>query len=68
MLWALTDNKGTVRDLVDSSGTIQDHISYTAFGVPNPAMPGSEAAAFLFGYTGCYYDSATGLQWNQNRV
>ena len=33
-LWPLPDNQGTVRNLVDSSGTLQDHIAYSPFGKP----------------------------------
>jgi hypothetical protein len=32
--WYLTDHLGSVRDLMDNSGTIQDHIDYDAFGNP----------------------------------
>lgn len=32
MFWALTDHLGSVRDLVDNSGTVLNHIVYDAFG------------------------------------
>jgi hypothetical protein len=32
VLWTLTDNLGTVRDLVNSSGVVQNHIKYDSFG------------------------------------
>ena len=32
MLWALTDHLGSVRDVVDSSGAVLNHIVYDAFG------------------------------------
>ena len=31
-VWTLSDNQGTVRDLVDSIGTIQNHITYDSYG------------------------------------
>jgi hypothetical protein len=31
-LWALTDHLGSVRDVVDNSDTVQNHIVYDAFG------------------------------------
>ena len=64
--WALTDNQNTVRDLAQyASGvtSIVDRRVYTAFGEPFS----TPAVNFDFGYTGRYYDPATGLQWNINR-
>jgi RHS repeat-associated protein len=64
--WALSDNQNTVRDLLQFSGTTTtdvDHRSYNAFGAPLS----TPAVDLLFGYTGKYYDQATGLQWNLNR-
>jgi RHS repeat-associated protein len=64
----LGDNQGTIRDLVRyNSGTgntsVVDHLTYSAFGAPLSGL----AADFLFGYTGRFYDQATGLQRNLNR-
>jgi RHS repeat-associated protein len=50
--------------VIDSTGTVVDHITYSAFGQP---LPSTSSVDFLFGYTGRYYDQATQLQWNQNR-
>ena len=64
--WALTDNQNTVRDLAVFNGSVTsivDHFVYTAFGQPLSTLP----ADFQFGYTGSYFDTATGLQWNLNR-
>jgi YD repeat-containing protein len=30
--WFLADNQGTIRDVVDSNGTVIDHINYDSFG------------------------------------
>src|SRR5262249_36559995 len=32
VLWALADNLGSVRDVIDSSGAVQDHIRYDGYG------------------------------------
>jgi hypothetical protein len=32
VLWALTDHLGSVRDVVDDSGTVLNHVVYDAFG------------------------------------
>jgi uncharacterized protein RhaS with RHS repeats len=65
VLWALTDHLGTVRDLIDSSGTVQNHKSYDAFG--NVIAETNAAIDTAFGYTGKLFDDATGLQNNLNR-
>jgi RHS repeat-associated protein len=64
-LSALTDHLGSVRDLVDSSGTVQNHKSYDAFG--NVTAETNAAVDTAFGYTGKLFDDATGLQNNLNR-
>lgn len=65
VLWALTDNQGTVRDLVDSTGTIQNHITYDSFGQitgeTNPAID------TRFGYTGRELDAETGQYYYRAR-
>jgi YD repeat-containing protein len=30
--WALVDNQGTVRDVIDSNGVVLNHLSYDSFG------------------------------------
>jgi RHS repeat-associated protein len=65
VLWALTDHLGTVRDLIDNSGTLQNHKSYDAFG--NVMEETNAAIDTLFGFTGKLFDDATGLQNNLNR-
>jgi hypothetical protein len=30
--WYLTDRQGSVRDVTDASGAVQDHIAYDGFG------------------------------------
>lgn len=68
-LWMLGDNAGTIRDIVDNSGTLQDHLTYNSFGVltgqSGPAAYGATDVIFG-GYTGAFYDSATGLQYHND--
>ena len=65
VLWALTDNLGTVRDLIDSTGTIQNHITYDSFG--NVTSETNPAIDFRFGYTGRELDAETGLSYYRAR-
>jgi RHS repeat-associated protein len=62
--WALADHLGTVRDVVDSSGTLITHRKYDAFG---NLVSGSTDPGWYLGYTGRFFDLATGLQWNWQR-
>lgn len=65
VLWALTDNLGTVRDVIDSSGAIQNHIIYDSFGqVTGETNP---TVDFRFGYTGRELDEETGLYYYRAR-
>jgi len=63
VLWPLADHLGTVRDRVDSSGTVVEHADYDAFGRRLDA-PAVDA---VFGWTGRYRDPLTGLQYNTAR-
>jgi RHS repeat-associated protein len=76
--WALADQLGSVRDLVDSNGTLRKHTVYDGFGQrvsenyydsSGNAVSSSHAEAVdqLFGYTGKPLDETTGLQNNWNR-
>jgi RHS repeat-associated protein len=57
VLWTLTDSQGTVRDLIDSAGVIQNHITYDSFGkITNQT---NSSTTTIFGYTGREYDSET---------
>jgi RHS repeat-associated protein len=68
-LWSLGDNQNSVRDLVNDSGVLQEHIAYSPFGqqvVAQSTNPGS--VVFVIGYTGTYTDVATadqlhGVRW-----
>jgi len=57
--WFLTDHLGSVRDLMNASGSVIDHIDYDAFGVitneTNPSVSGR------LKYTGYEWDNETKL-------
>ena len=74
--WTLGDNQNTIRDLAQYNATtgataIVNHRVFSAFGQllsetdPTTGQPATVSSSF--GYTGCYFDAATGLQWNVNR-
>jgi RHS repeat-associated protein len=65
VLWPLTDHLGTVRDLVDSAGAVQNHISYDSFG--RVTAETNAATDFLFGFTGRELDQETGLHYYRAR-
>ncbi len=64
VLWGLGDHEGTVRDVVNGSGVVQNHVQYDSFGKPLNAL----AANFLFGQAGIRFDPATGEYRTANRV
>ncbi len=65
VLWMLADNIGTIRDVVDSNGTVVNHISYDPFGqVTGETNPG---IGDTFGFAGMVNDSATGLDYDEAR-
>jgi len=74
--WTLADNQNTIRDLAQYNAAtgataIVNHRVFSAFGQllteTDPATGQPATVSSSFGYTGCYFDSATGLQWNVNR-
>lgn len=65
MNWALTDHQGTVRDVVDSSGAVQNHIRYDSFGQITIETNG--AVDFRFSYTGREFDEETGQYYYRSR-
>jgi RHS repeat-associated protein len=80
ILWALTDNLGTVRDVVNSSGVVQNHVKYDSFGnITNQlnaitttrfGFTGREWDAWvsLYFYRGRYYDPIVGRFINEDRI
>ena len=63
--WALVDNQGSIRDVIDSNGNVLNHVVYDSYGqVTSETNVGFD---FRFGYTGRERDKETGLQYNRAR-
>jgi RHS repeat-associated protein len=61
-VWALTDNQGTVRDLIDDGGNVVEHFNYDSFGnLVSSNTPNSQLSTlnFRYGYTGREWDGET---------
>ncbi|MCI0333620.1 MAG: NucA/NucB deoxyribonuclease domain-containing protein [Planctomycetes bacterium] len=75
VLWLLADHQGSIRDVVDDTGALRNHVEYDSFGnitqegVPQPAGSGASANAVdqLFYYHGQERDKNTGLQQHGER-
>jgi RHS repeat-associated protein len=63
--WYLTDHLGSVRNLVDGSGNLQDTIAYDPFG--NVLSESNASFGDRYKYTGRELDSETNLQYNRSR-
>jgi RHS repeat-associated protein len=63
--WYLTDRLGSVRDIVNTSGTVIDHIVYDSYG--NVVSETNPTNGDRFKYTGREYDSVTGLYYYRAR-
>ena len=65
VVWALADNLGTVRDVVDGLGVVLNHVTFDSYGrviaQTNPAVD------FRYGYTGREQDNETGLDYYRAR-
>ena len=67
VLWDLADHLGTVRDLVDNSGAVVNHLKYDSFGSIF-AMSSSAPTHFTrYQFTGREFDIATGLNYYRAR-
>jgi RHS repeat-associated protein len=65
LMFDLTDHLGSVRNLLDSSGVLQDTITYDAYGQITSET--NAAAGDRYKYTGREFDTDTGLQYNRAR-
>jgi RHS repeat-associated protein len=63
--WPLADHQGTIRDLVDSSASLLNHVKYDSFGKVTAET--NAAVDFLFAYTGREKDEETGLHYYRAR-
>ena len=64
-LWYLTDNLGSVRDIVSSAGSQLDHIVYDSFG--NIVTETNAANGDRFKFAGMQYDSTTSQYFDNRR-
>jgi RHS repeat-associated protein len=62
--WTLTDIRGSVREVVDSTGASNTRKQYDAFGVKTNAVGTTDT---VFAYTGRDGEDPFGLQYNRNR-
>ncbi|MEG3928320.1 RHS repeat-associated core domain-containing protein, partial [Microcoleus sp. T3_D1] len=65
VLWALTDQLGTVADWVDNSGSVADRVRYDSFG--GVVSQSNSAAGSRYGFTGRELDAETGLYYYRSR-
>ena len=64
-LWALTDYLGSVRDLVDNDGNVENHLVYDSFGQITSET--NTALDSIYAYTGRERDEESHLQFNRAR-
>jgi RHS repeat-associated protein len=63
--WYLTDRLGSVRDLTDGTGAVQDHLVYDGYG--NVVTETNAAFGDRYKFTSRELDAETGLQYNRAR-
>jgi RHS repeat-associated protein len=61
----LSDHLGSVRDVVDNSGAVLNHVVYDAFG--GVTSQTNASVVFRYGYTARELDAESGLQYNRAR-
>jgi RHS repeat-associated protein len=61
----LTDDEGSVRQLVDNTGALQDTITYDGYG--NVTAESNTSFGDRYKYTGREFDTETNLQYNHAR-
>jgi len=65
ILWPLTDNLGTVRDLVNDAGAIQNHLKYDSFG--QITAESNAAVDHIYAFTGRDRDDETSFYYYRAR-
>ena len=65
VLYPLTDQQNTTRDLVNSTGAVQNHLTYNNFGKITAET--NAAVDYLFGYTGMERDEKLGVDRADHR-
>jgi RHS repeat-associated protein len=65
VLWPLPDNLGSIRDLVESDGSVVNHITYDAYGaITSETAPSVD---HIYAYTGRERDEESEFYHNRNR-
>ncbi len=62
--WYLDDREGSVKDLINNSGAVLDHVDYTAYGQATDSVP---TQGDRFKYAGMEFDAAIGLYYDRAR-
>lgn len=65
VLWALSDQLGTVKDWVNNAGSVANHVVYGSFG--QVVSQSNAAFGSRYGFTGRELDSETGLNYYRSR-
>jgi len=65
VLWTLTDHLNTVRDLIDNSANVDNHLTYDSYGQVTSETNSNVDTLFLF--TARPYDPDSVLQYNSAR-
>jgi RHS repeat-associated protein len=63
--WAMSDHQGSVRDVIDSNGSILNHIVYDSYGQVESET--NTAVDLRYGYTGRDLDEESGLSYYRAR-
>jgi RHS repeat-associated protein len=63
--WLLGDHLGTIRDLVDSNGDLQNHLTYDSFG--NAVNESNPEISSRYQFTGREYDKETAMYYYRAR-
>ncbi len=63
--WLMTNQVGSVTDVVNDDGSVADHVVYTSYGVVYAQT--AAANAVRFGFAGMRTDAATGLDYDSAR-
>ncbi len=59
VFWLMSDHLGTIRDVVDKTGVVRNHITYSSFG--SVTAQSNSTLLPAFGFTGREWDQETGL-------
>src|SRR5439155_7294618 len=64
-LWGLGDSLATIRDIVNNSGAVQNHLKWNAFG--DVTAETASAVDYLMGFAGTVRDEETGNNYAWHR-